>query len=496
MFFCLFVGKKGTETWQRIRTDVISPQPISECCAVTVSELLLQSETAANVKIDARNNYPSVIRREYHCSGETINNAGAAAIANTNGIAAGNYCGHYHNNGNSFSYLPSYVSRLSGSGGSGTGTGTGIGEGIMIPPRRQATTPNSCNLSFLKEISKISQMNLSRLTQNARCSYHALGSNESLQNEVETAETTNDDFNRLVARAKFGGGGGSVLRDVSSLVNTPLTPSDAAKLVYLEGEEAPVLGVDEFSTIHQRLHPSQNRNRRSYPLTNTVRFANPLVTPEQPSPDITSDYASCENIHKLLSSNNRLNQTSCGGAGGSGDRIKTPPYKDCSSVISFSNPNYLTNTLAGTPTSTAVAATNSSTTFVQQQQHQQMGYVQEKISRGDYVKLNSPADSLLEDSASSLDNKYEMTELRPKPPKSLPLRCGTAAAVAAANGDSAADIPSERRKKYRACSAGRYERQSVTSLCVFLIGGKDHCQVTTFKRPISIWRLSLTEDIY
>jgi len=316
-------------------------------------------------------------------------------------------------------------------------------QGVMLPPRRQATTPNSCNISFLKEISKLSQMNLSRLAPVGRCSYHMLDSNESLNN-IE--DTNIDDLNEPVAesvpRSKSTRSSSSnILREVSSLVNTPLTPSDAAKLVYLEDEEAPVSLSEEFSSVHQKLHPSQNRSRRSYPLTNSVRFANPLVTPEErPSPEITSDYASCENIHKLLSSNNKLNGRTSS--------------KDA--VVSFANPNYL--------------ATNPA------QQH--MVYVEEKISRGDYVKLNSPADSLLEDSV-------EMTELRPKPPKTLPLA-----------NDNGRIIGSERRKKYRACSAGRYDNQRFTSVCVFLVGGKDQCTVTSFRKPISIWKLSLTKDVH
>jgi len=270
-----------------------------------------------------------------------------------------------------------------------------------------------------------------------------LDSNESLNN-IE--DTNIDDLNEPVAesvpRSKSTRSSSSnILREVSSLVNTPLTPSDAAKLVYLEDEEAPVSLSEEFSSVHQKLHPSQNRSRRSYPLTNSVRFANPLVTPEErPSPEITSDYASCENIHKLLSSNNKLNGRTSS--------------KDA--VVSFANPNYL--------------ATNPA------QQH--MVYVEEKISRGDYVKLNSPADSLLEDSV-------EMTELRPKPPKTLPLA-----------NDNGRIIGSERRKKYRACSAGRYDNQRFTSVCVFLVGGKDQCTVTSFRKPISIWKLSLTKDVH
>lgn len=329
-------------------------------------------------------------------------------------------------------------------------------QGIMLPPRRQATTPNSCNLSFLKEISKLSQMNLSRLAQSGRCSYHMLDSNESLNNVEEAKnEEISQSYSSTVFPSKSNRNtsvNSNILREVSSLVNTPLTPSDAAKLVYLEGEEAPITATEEFSFVHNKLHPSQSRNRRSYPSTNSVRFANPLVTPEEPSSEITSDYASCENIHKLLSSNNRLH------GGTTADKIKTL-NKD--SVVSFSNPNYLSTT-----------------------QQQQMVFVEEKINRGDYVKLNSPADSLLEDSASVTQNS-EMFELRPRPPKFLPL-----------TNDNVVMNGSEKRKKYRACSAGRYDHKSQTSVCVFLIGGKDQGTATSFRKPISVWKLSLTKNVY
>lgn len=419
----------GTETWQHIQVDVICPQPISESCAVTISELLLQEAYAKN-----ENSPPPTMRRMRSSPSGTCRErcSPIEVRKRVNGDSSYSSSARF----NDFSYLPS-------------------AQGMMLPPRRQATTPNSCNLSFLKEISKLSQINLSRIAQSGRCSYHMLGSNESLNNMEETSidesnERPNDNVSRFRCSGTSTSVSSNILREVSSLVNTPLTPSDAAKLVYLEGEEAPVSVTEEFSVVHHKLHPSQNRNRRSYPLTNSVRFANPLVTPEEPSPEITSDYASCENIHKLLSSNNRLH-------GGAADKIKTP-NKD--TVVSFSNPNYLSAT------------------------QQQMVFVEEKINRGDYVKLNSPADSLLEESA-SVTRSYEMTELRPKPPKSLPL-----------TNDNAEMNGCEKRKKYRACSAGRYDHKPHTSVCVFLIGGKDQGTVTSFRKPISVWKLSLTKDVY
>lgn len=412
----------GTETWQQIRMDIICPQPVSESCAIAISELLLQEGSGKN-----KSSSPMNLRKLRPTNGTT----GPERCSPVDSRRRINAEFFSSSRSSDYSFLPS-------------------AQGMMLPPRRQATTPNSCNLSFLKEISKLSQMNLSRLAQSSRCSYQMLDSNESIHNvdEMTNEDISQSDDSAYLRSSRFSStSSNGVLREVSSLVNTPLTPSDAAKLVYLEDEEAPICG-DDYPTVQPtRVNASQNRNRRSYPLANSVRFANPLVTPEEPCSEITSDYASCENIHKLLSSANRCSNNGL-------DKVKVASKE---AVISFTNPNYLTSV-------------------------QQMVCMEEKIGRGDYVKLNSPADSLLEDSGC-----VEMTEFRRKPPRSLAL-----------SGDNF-DSVCEKRKKYRACSAGRYDRhdrQAVTSVCIFLVGGKEQCQITTFKKPISVWKLSLTKDVY
>lgn len=354
--------------------DVICPQPVSESYAITISEFLLQGGYAKN-----ENSPPASSLKLRPFNGMTQERYSPVKFRRRVNAE------FFSTRSSDFPFLPS-------------------AQGIMLPPRRQATTPNSCNLSFLKEISKLSQMNLSRLAPS--CSYQMLESNENA--DLSRPESTN--------KSRYSS---SVLREVSSLVNTPLTPSDAAKLVYLEGEEAPICG--DFPIIHEKLRP----NRRSYPLANDAN----LHSPESPCSEITWDYASCENIHKPFSNRN-----------GVGVRDST---------MSFSNPNYLSSA-------------------------QKM---EEKIGRGDYVKLNNPADCLLEDAV-------ELAECRLEPPKSLPLCTDNF------------DKVREKRKKYRACSAGRYNRQSITSVCIFLVGGKEPRQITSFKKPISLWKLSLTKDVY
>lgn len=111
---------------------------------------------------------------------------------------------------------------------------------------------------------------------------------------------------------------------------------------------------------------------------------------------------------------------------------------------------------------------------------------------GDYVKLNSPPDSLLEDS----DNAFEMRDMRPAPPKTLALNSSTAF-------NSNSDVRSS-TKAARAASAGRVsaigrggggavvEHHQVKEYAVYLLGGTERDgSVTVFKKPMAVWKLSM-----
>ncbi|XP_063976000.1 uncharacterized protein LOC135161924 [Diachasmimorpha longicaudata] len=108
--------------------------------------------------------------------------------------------------------------------------------------------------------------------------------------------------------------------------------------------------------------------------------------------------------------------------------------------------------------------------------------------------LNSPPDSVLEDApgrsaSQTFAELLELQELKqPRaPPKSLPL---------------GSTSPSR-----RAVSASRAERQKAklvasqtpltpAPLYVFLIGGREKGQVTVFARPVSLWKLQLAPNIF
>lgn len=395
VFANIFFGTLGTECWERLQTEGIKPQPRSESVALTVSDLLLHE--------GLHRGSPPVQRRQ----------RGGGSVDRNNRVSP----------------AERKYNRWSGCSFDG-----------CTPSRKQPTTPTT-NLSILKEITKLSQMNLSRLGP-SKCSYSMLSSTESIGSDTSTGEMVKSQSVNLIARTLASPSittphTTTVLpRDpvsvpnFSSLASCTLTPVEVTKLVYLDDEEAPIPGprVQDFSTIHQQFKP---KNTKSFPKSASVRFGNPYTTPEEPS-DETSDYASIETM-------NRITYT------------KEGPY-------SFSNPNYLGPD------------------------------IKEILKREDYVKvLNSPPDSVLEDAFGRSNSRQEMLEMKPVPPKSLSI---------VPNQYTQQLLAEKRKKNYRTSSASRADRDPVTTFCVFLLGGKEHGQVTVFKRPLSVWKLVLTSEIH
>lgn len=124
---------------------------------------------------------------------------------------------------------------------------------------------------------------------------------------------------------------------------------------------------------------------------------------------------------------------------------------------------------------------------------------------GDYVKLNSPPDSLLEDS----DTGFEMREMnRPAPPKTLALNSSTAFnSTADVRSASSVSVSMSAAKTARAASAGRapaagggvhhpqphhQHQQVVKEYAVYLLGGAERDgSVTVFKKPMAVWKFTM-----
>ncbi|XP_026807019.1 uncharacterized protein LOC113549757 [Rhopalosiphum maidis] len=442
----IFGGKKGgqfsndlwkfyfaTETWEKVHTTYPQPPPICEAVTLTVLETTSTSTTKSSRENGVQS--PIVVRRSR--SGRS------ADRQQHSGSGDRDHSGHLHQ----FHHQCRSESRASSLGGS--------------------------NVNILKEISKLSQLNLYRLAHNK--TYSVLSSTDSVvsadashvqqqqQNMVKSQSANviaRSLISPVVSNASPSGYKSSfppcrMPRDPMSVPNfgVALTPVEATKLVYLEGEEAPSPRVEfdhDFGSVHMRFHPNgplssgsstlnnKTLNRRSYPMTSSAsaRFGNPYSTPEEPG-EITSGYVSIETVHQSPNS---------------GD-----------GPMCFSNPNYM------------------------------VADIQNAISKGDYVKLNSPPDSLLEDS----DNAFEMRDMnRPAPPKTLALNSSTAF-------NSSSDVRSS-TKAARAASAGRasaigrggggmvVENHQVKEYAVYLLGGTERDgSVTVFKKPMAVWKLSM-----
>lgn len=203
--------------------------------------------------------------------------------------------------------------------------------------RTSSSGGGGSNVNILKEISKLSQLNLYRLAHNK--TYSVLSSTDSVvsadasqqqqhqQNMVKSQSANviaRSLISPVVANASPPSGCKSSFppyrmpRDPMSVPNfgVALTPVEATKLVYLEGEEAPSPRVEidnDFGAVHMRFHPNgpsslnKTLNRRSYPMTSSAsaRFGNPYSTPEEPG-DITSGYVSIETVHQSPSADGPL----------------------------------------------------------------------------------------------------------------------------------------------------------------------------------------------
>ncbi|KAK9502066.1 hypothetical protein O3M35_012669 [Rhynocoris fuscipes] len=379
----------ATETWEKITLEGILPQPRSESVALTVPDLLLQNNSCVN------KSSPKRFR------------------------------------------------------GGGSVDRQGRGRTSFSSSHRPSTnTPTSSNLSILKEISKLSHLNLTRLGQSNKCNYSMLSSNESISETslIGGSEMVKSQSHNIIAKSITSPTSSippcTLPRDpisvpnFSALTTSSLTPVEVtAKLVYLDDELAPTTNTTTpSSTINSRqdyltMQQQLQNKRKSFPKSASVRFGNPLATPEE-NYDETSDYASVETMNRII------------------DKKKDGPY-------SFANPNYLGPD------------------------------IKEIFSDNEYVQvLNSPPDSVLEDSLGRSSSRQELIELKPIPPKSLPLSLNSY--------NSQMNVFKD--KKGRAMSATRAERN--TSFCVFIIGGKERGQVTVFKRPISIWKLQLNSTVY
>ncbi|XP_046490732.1 uncharacterized protein [Neodiprion pinetum] len=378
-----------------------------------------------------------------------------------------------------------------------------------ISPSEAPTRP-----SFLKEISKLSQINLSRLSHPAKCSYSVLSGQEDneespkdmnsyypfQQVDVEVAEPTTGmvksrSANALAKRRqKFPEtqktaeprSTSGMIRDPISVPNfraltlpTPvLTPVEAARLVFVDPDEdtddeynkdpptTRLIEVAEaeprdFASVHQAYQPPTRGDSYSSHLYEAVQTPKTPTTTKIPT-SASVRFADLEEGEESTSDYASIEARSPGDPLGDDDWPKKSSKQKIirEGQFGFCNPNYL-------------------------------GLEMNVDAK--YAKmLNSPPDSVLEDgpgrsASQTFEELLELQEMRPRaPPKSLPLGSPSRRALSASRAE-------RQRAKMAATETNT---PGPAPLYVFLVGGKEKGQVTVFARPVSLWKLQLAPHIF
>ncbi|XP_051155421.1 host cell factor 2-like [Leptopilina boulardi] len=375
-----------------------------------------------------------------------------------------------------------------------------------ISPNEAPTRP-----SFLREISKLSQINLSRLSHPNKCSYSVLSGHDDIEEspndaisyfpfqqvdveivEPSTGMVKSRSANTLARRRQkisempkntdqsYSG----MTRDPISVPNfraltlpTPvLTPVEASRLVFVDPEDSDedrkepptsrLIEVPEeekdFATIHQACQPTRGESYSSH-LYEAVQTPKTPTTTKIPT-SASVRFADLEEGEESTSDYASIEARSPGDPLGDDDWPKKTKHKTSilrEGQFGFCNPNYL-----GLETSN---------------------------NDGKFAKmLNSPPDSVLEDepgrsASQTFTELLELQEIRPRaPPKSLPLGSPSRRAVSASRAE-------RQRAKL---AANETNPPGPAPLYVFLVGGKEKGQVTVFARPVSLWKLQLAPHIF
>ncbi|XP_060529678.1 uncharacterized protein LOC132704051 isoform X2 [Cylas formicarius] len=433
------------EFWEKIPTAGPRPRPRSECASFAVSELLLQTSCKTSVE------YKSARVRLRTCSSADRGNRHSSYLPN-NKIAPSE---------RTYVFEPSEVNYVDGSN-----------------LAQQYSDNQKSAKSFLQEITKLSQLNITR-----KCSYtilnrgQATDSTESLlrqhscspQQEVNGVATTDvvecptlvrgasmtksksayviDDDSKDHCRKKkveFDTTIRKIPRDPISVPNfsvfnlppTVLTPVEASKLVYLDAEE---------------------ENEYVGPVENPLLYVNPAAgggdsysshlayadvyhqeAPKKGEESSTSDYASIETVNRLSSNS-------------SYSVVHTPAdergrTQEREGPFGFCNPNYVDPS----------------------------------------ARKRDDAEETLEmqsyDGIIDKDTRVVYRSCRSSRPSNLLLA-----------ENSATDKPralSASRAEKRAAPVGK-GAESTVPLYVYVVGGKEQGHVTVFQRPISIWKFKL-----
>ncbi|XP_044272182.1 uncharacterized protein LOC123016052 [Tribolium madens] len=422
-----------TETWEKIVTSGAKPQPRSESVAFSVSDFSLTEPTVTE---------KAVRLRSRTCISADRTNRHSSYLPN-NRIAP------YEK---TYIFRPSHTNYTDGSDPTQT-----------IEEKK----------SFLQEISKISQ-----ISKMNKCSYTVLtgcttDSTESLlkqhasphfdENEaISSKNAMVKSKSAYVIKKKVQVETETITREPISVPNfsvltlpTPvLTPVEAAKLVYLDTDDENEILNEKCEFDKPVLEPPKRGESYSSHLgyADNPLYQHMMKLSEKENISSTSDYASIETMNRLSSASNYSVKTNTA--------VEEPRNLDKDGPFGFCNPNYLG------PDIKALLDPSE----------------KKQISK----LLTHP------ESKDSEENLLELQEYK------------TAKVYFRASTRVPSDSQRTKEAKRRAHSAGRAESHKIDKneadfdriidfvpLYVYVIGGKEHGQVTIFRRPISMWKLNL-----
>jgi hypothetical protein len=401
---------------------------------------------------------------------------------------------------------------------------------LLRRPSQLQRLPEAAAGSIMRDLAKLSQFNLTRLSQ--YCSY-SMFSNESTESLNTTSSTASPCSVRMVRS-----------RSSQQLLNMALQES-ASTSSSLEGLKSPLprdpISVPNFRALMQKQASLEEEEQRAHRIIpDLVQEA--LSSPKAGDADnkaSRSDSAytfqsyDCSSRSSTLSSNDstmssassstRMSKSSSINRGftvSSGDsRLvdveeeehgSLPSPTGSTSTLGFSNPHYL--------------ASDVEAMLERKRQVHAHLLLRDDSHRSFAQALSSPADSLFsdyQDFHARLNQDFvEMACVRPQQtaddkrngggtrPRSVVYessvggpsgsasdrRAGFSAKVRPLSADiSPADLERQRCASSAASCASEAKDDNHLMLLMYVLGGREVGHVTVFKRPISIWRLDLTK---
>ncbi|XP_018563642.1 uncharacterized protein LOC108905316 isoform X2 [Anoplophora glabripennis] len=496
------------ETWEKITITGLKPQPRAESVAFTVSELLLNGTTTT-----AAMESTMMKMRVRGCTSAD----------------RGNRHSSYLPNNKTYVFQPSQTNYNDGS-----------------DLAQQYSEANRSSRSFLQEISKLSQLNIPRMSN--KCSYTVLtgsagDSTESLlkqhsspQGETEVIDTeiatpsrgamvksksaymikkkyvldispTQDDESKGTTkkRVEFDSSALKMPREPISVPNfsvltlpTPvLTPVEAAKLVYLDSEDENELLENETKTLDKTETKNKANNeknaiyenfqtlKRGESYSSHLGYAdNPLYQQMIHSLEENSaENVSSTSDYASIETVNRLSSTSSYSVKTGTPQDENQKNRERDKTGPF---GFCNPNYMGVDIKAILTENSDRKTAV-------------KLLASDDVRNSDEEDVLELQTFNGIISKntkvyYRHSSRVNRPPRSL-----------AIDKNPVQSRPSV-DSKFRALSASRIERnkielktetavgpglESQVPLYVYIFGGKEQGQVTVFQRPISIWKLKL-----